>query len=208
MSPLIKIYTSLLIPFQMGLIVIYFFAIALRLLIKRRPLILSSRWTIGMIAVAFTPSIFNAFVFHGLEKREDMMFWIQPVMFGTIFIFLLIQMKGYATFGVTEAYFREALLSTVNSLGHTVEETISCLRIKETGQEIKIMIQGLTGSAQLRPKSKDSAELVKQIAQGMRAYFQSHSGKTNMLIAYFYLLMGGFLLATAISLATMMARLH
>lgn len=208
MNPMIKIYSTVLLPTQIGLLVIYFFAIALRLLIKRRPVILSSRWTIAFLAVAFAPSMLNAFVFSGVAKGMDMMFWIQPVMFGTIFIFILIQMKGYSTFGVTEAYFREALLSTVSSLGYTAEETISCLRIKETGQEIKIMIQGLSGSAQLRPKSKDSAELVKQIAQGMRAYFQSHSGKTNMLIAYFYLLMGGFLLAIAISLTRIMARLH
>ena len=129
-------------------------------------------------------------------------------MFGTLFIFILITTKGYTTYGVTEEYFREALLSTVASLGYTVEETMSCLRIKETGQEIKVMIQGAVGSAQLRPKSKDSAALVKRIAQGMTAYFQNHTGKTKMLIGYFYLLIGVFLLATVVSLTLVISHLH
>ena len=208
MNPTIKLYSSLILPLDLGLVTIFFFIIALRLLIQRRPLLLSSRWTIALIAVAFAPTILNAFFLKGISKGIDLMFWINPLMFGTLFVFIVIQMKGYIAYGVTEAYFREALLSTVASLGYTAEETMSCLRIKETGQEIKVMIQGLTGSAQLRPKSKDSTALVKQIAHGMTAYFKNHTGKTNMLVAYFYLIIGALLLVTAFSLTSVMSHLR
>jgi len=208
MNPLYKLYTGLFLPLELGLMSLFFFIIAGRLLIQRRPLVLSSRWTIGLIAVAFSPQLLNSFVFHGIAKGMNVMFWIPPLMFATLFIFLIIAIKGYITYGITEEYYREALLSTAASLGYAVEETISCLRIKETGQEIKVMIQGAIGSAQLRPKSKDSAALVKQIAQGMKAYFQTHTGKTKMLIAYFYLLIGFFLLATVFSLTWFMSHLH
>lgn len=208
MNTMFKIYTSLILPLDLGVVSIFFFIIALRLLILRRPLLLSSRWTIALIAVAFAPSVLNSFIFHGISKGTNMMFWINPLIFGTLFVFIVISVKGYTAYGVTEEYFREALLSTVASLGYTTEETMSCLRIKETGQEIKVMIQGAIGSAQLRPKSKDSALLLKQIANGMTAYFQSHTGKTKMLIAYFYLLIGSFLLATVVSLVRIMSHLH
>ena len=208
MNPISKLYAALFLPLDLGLVSFYFFFIALRILIQRRPLVLSSRWTIALIAVAFAPSVLNSFVFNGLSKGMNIMFWINPLMFGTLFFFLMITIKGYVVYGATEEYIREALLSTVATLGYTAEETMSCLKIKETGQEIKVMIQGAVGSAQLRPKSKDSALLVKQIAQGMTSYFQNHAGETKMLIAYFYLLIGVFLLATVISLARLMSHLH
>jgi hypothetical protein len=195
-------------PMMIGLMTIYLFAIALRLLITKRPLVLSSRWMVAFIALACSPQLLNTFVFMGVSKGMGMMTWISPLMFLTVMVIVIISISGYSVFGVTEEYFREAVLATLTSLGFTVEETMSCLRIKETGQEIKIMVQGTTGAAQLRPKSKDSHELVKQIAKGLRIYFQSNTGKTKMLIAYFYILIGIFLMATVISLGMFTRHLH
>jgi hypothetical protein len=50
--------------------------------------------------------------------------------------------------------------------------------------------------------------LVLQIAKGMRTYFRDHTGKTKMLIAYFYILLGVFLLATGISLGMFTRHFH
>ena len=201
-------YTFLYMPLMFALMTVYLFAIALRLLIGGKPIVMSSRWTVSFIALAFSPQLLNTFFLKWPAKGLGMMEWISPLMFLTVMVMMIISMRGYAVFGITEEYFREAVLGTVTALGFTVEETMSCLRIKETGQEIKIMVQGAMGSAQLRPKSKDSHALVQQIAKGMRTYFSGHRGQTKMLIAYFYILLGGLLLATGISLGMFTRHLH
>jgi len=201
-------YFTLYLPLLFGLMTIYLFAIGLRLLITRKPVVMSSRWTVSFIALAFSPQLLNTFFLKWPAKGLGMMEWISPLMFLTVMVMMIISMRGYAVFGVTEEYFREAVLGTVTSLGFTVEETMSCLRIKETGQEIKIMVQGAMGSAQITPKSKDSRALVQEIAKGMRTYFRGHTGKTKMLIAYFDILLGVFLLAAGISLGMFTRHFH
>jgi RsiW-degrading membrane proteinase PrsW (M82 family) len=201
-------YFLFYMPLMLGLMIIYFFAIGLRLLITRKPVVMSSRWTVAFIALALSPQLLNTFFYKGASKELGMMHWISPLMFLTVMVMMIISQRGYAVFGVTEEYFREAVLGTVAALGFTVEETMSCLRIKETGQEIKIMVQGAMGAAHLRPKSKDSHALVKQIAKGMRTYFRVHTGKTKMLIAYIYILLGVCLLGTGISLGMFTRHFH
>jgi len=195
-------------PLMFALMTVYLFAIALRLLIGGKPIVMSSRWTVSFIALAFSPQLLNTFFLKWPAKGLGMMEWISPLMFLTVMVMMIISMRGYAVFGITEEYFREAVLGTVTALGFTVEETMSCLRIEETGQEIKIMVHGAMGSAQLRPKSKDSRALVQQIAKGMRTYFRGHTGKTKMLIAYFYTLLGMFLLVIGFSLGLFTRHLH
>jgi RsiW-degrading membrane proteinase PrsW (M82 family) len=201
-------YFTLYLPLLFGLMTIYLFAIGLRLLISRKPVVMSSRWTVAFIALALSPQLLNTFFYKGAIKELGIMQWISPLMFLTVMVMMIISQRGYAVYGVTEEYFREAVLGTVAALGFTVEETMSCLRIKETGQEIKIKVQGAMGAAHLRPKSKDSHALVQEIAKGMRTYFRVHTGKTKMLIAYIYILLGVCLLATGISLGMFTRHLH
>ena len=85
-------------------------------------------------------------------------------------------MKGYMAFAISDTYFREALLASASSLGFSIEETMSRLEIKETGQEMQVAIQGWIGTAQLKSTSKESNDTVKQIANGMAKYFESTPG--------------------------------
>ena len=113
-------------------------------------------------------------------------------------------MKGYTAFGVTDSYFRDALLSSMSSLGYTAEESFSKLRIKETGEEFHVSIQGWMGSAQFKPVGKTNTKTTRDIAAGMNRYFATTPGKMNYSIAYLYLFLGVFLIAMCIGLSTMM----
>lgn len=55
---------------------------------------------------------------------------------------------------------------------------------------------------------KNLKKLHQQSKQGMRTYFRGHTGKTKMLIAYFYILVGVLLLAGVVSLKMSMRHLH
>ncbi len=182
----------------------FFIFIALKTLIGRRPLIFSSRWLFAFMCLAFLPSIANS-VSLGFSSSEGlgMIIWINPLMFTVLLVFLWIQMKGYMAFAISDSYFREALLASSSALGFSIEETMSRLKIKETGQEMQVAIQGWIGTAQLKSTGKKSNEVVKQIAHGMTKYFQCTPGKMNYLTSYFYLIIGAFMIAMSLWMLTL-----
>ena len=143
--------------------------------------------------------ILNSFVF-GFSRPTSLILWLNPAIFTVILIFFWFQMKGYIAFAISDAYFRDALLAAAAALGYSIEETMSRLKIKETGEELQVSIQGWTGTAQLKPTDRKSAAVVAKIAAGMNQYFQTTTGKMNYLTSYFYLTMGGFMIACAIGM--------
>ena len=104
-------------------------------------------------------------------------------------------MKGYMAFAISDSYFREALLGSADSLGLSVEESMSRLKITETGEEMQVAIQGWTGTAQLKSTGKESKDTVRKIAKGMTKYFENTPGRMNYMTSYFYLIMGVFMIA-------------
>lgn len=186
------------------LMAVFFIFIALKALIGRRPLVLSSRWLFTFMCLAFLPALANSIIMGISSARGfSMITWISPLMFTILLAFFWIAMKGYIVFAISDAYFREALLASANSLGLSIEETMSRLKIKETGQEMQVAIQGWIGTAQLKPAGKGSNEIVRKIAEGMSKYFQSTPGKMNFVTSYFYLIMGAIMIAMSVSMFTL-----
>ena len=182
----------------------FFIFIALKTLIGRRPLVFSSRWLFAFMCLAFLPTIVNS-ISMGFSSPSDlgMISWMNPLMFTVLLVFLWIQMKGYMAFAISDTYFREALLASASSLGYSIEETMSRLKIKETGQELQVAIQGWIGTAQLKSTGKESNDTVKRIAQGMTKYFESTAGKMNFLTSYLYLIIGLFMVAMSVWMFTL-----
>ena len=159
------------------------------------------------MCLAFLPSIANSISMGFSSPRGfSMIAWINPLMFTVLLIFFWIQMKGYMAFAISDTYFREALLASASSLGFSIEETMSRLKIKETGQEMQVAIQGWIGTAQLKSTSKESNDTVKQIANGMAKYFESTPGKMNFMTSYFYLIIGVFMVAMSVWMVTLKIR--
>jgi hypothetical protein len=182
----------------------FFIFIALKTLIGRRPLVFSSRWLFAFMCLAFLPSIANSVSLEfSSSEGLGMIIWINPLMFTVLLVFFWIQMKGYIAFAISDSYFREALLASSSALGFSIEETMSRLKIKETGQEMQVAIQGWIGTAQLKSTGKESNEVVKQIAHGMTKYFQCTPGKMNYLTSYFYLIIGVFMIAMSLWMFTL-----
>ncbi|MFM7858199.1 MAG: hypothetical protein ACKO96_41345, partial [Flammeovirgaceae bacterium] len=182
----------------------FFIFIALKTLVGRRPLVFSSRWLFAFMCLAFLPSIANS-ISMGFSSPSgfSMITWISPLMFIVLLIFFWIQMKGYMAFAISDTYFRKALLSAAVALGFSIEETMSRLKIKETGQEMQVAIQGWIGTAQLKSTGKGSDEVVRQIAIGMKQYFQGTPGKMNYMTSYLYLVLGLFMIAMSVCMFTL-----
>ncbi len=196
-------FLKVAMPLIFILMAAFFIFIALKTLIGRRPLVFSSKWLFAFMCLAFLPSIANP-IFFGLSSHKElgMVTWMNPLMFTVLLVFFWIQMKGYMVFAISDLYFREALLASSSALGFTIEETMSRIKIKETGQEIQVAIQGWIGTAQLKSTSKESNAVVRKITHGMATYFQNTPGKMNYMTSYFYLIIGGFMIAMSVWILT------
>jgi hypothetical protein len=131
---------KILLPAFIILLSCKFFFISFKTLFSRRPLIFSTRWIFAFLCIAFLPSLSTSFITGG-SKDVIQLHWINLLMFIGILIIMWIQLKGYIVYAVYASYLREALLASTKSLGITVEETLSCLKITETGGEIQVAIQ-------------------------------------------------------------------
>ena len=165
-------YIHIVMPSILLLMALLFIAVALRILLTRKPLLMTSRWLFAFICLGFSPTILNSFFLKSMTLTV-------PVMFGVLLIFFWFQMQGYMAMGVSDAYFRDALLASIKNLGYTAEESMSRIRIVETGDEFQVSIQGWVGSAQIRPTRKCSSATMRDIVKGMRTYFADTPGGTN-----------------------------
>lgn len=179
---------------------VYLMFLSLKTLIGHRPLVAPSRWLFAFVCLAFLPIIASniamAVVLYTGFTMNTRMIPI-PVIYSVILVFLLwiqwrqlYQRNVYEVFAISDTYFREALLSAAGSLGFSIEETMSRLKIKESGQEMQVAINGWVGTAHLKSTGKESDEAVSQIAAAMAKYFQSTPGNMNYIVSYFYLIMG------------------
>lgn len=190
-------------PFVFIIMTVFFNTIAIKTLVGCRPLMLSCRWLFAFMCLACLPIIAIS-IRTGVSSSNgnSTVAWIHPLMLAVLLIFSWIQMKGYMAFAISDTYFREALLASAASLGFSIEETMSHLRIKETGVEMQVAIQGWMGTAQLKSSGKGSDDAVRQIAEGMIKYFQSTPGKMNYIASYFHLVFGAILVAMTVWVLT------
>jgi hypothetical protein len=186
-----------------------FFFVALKTIVGRRPLLFSARWLFAVMCLSFLPSLFIQVNLWFTTKDSSLttMAWMSPLMFIVFLVFMWIQMKGYFAFAISDSYFRDALLQSASNLGYTLEETMSRVKVRETGEEIQVAVQDWTGVAQLKPANSDARQTVDKIARGMNDYFSQSSGKMNFLSSYLYLIMGGAMIVVAISLFSTTSRL-
>ena len=190
------LYLKLAMPSVMILMAAFFWVVSLKILLTRKPLFISSRWLFGVVIVGIAPSMFNPILFNHFTLISI----APPLMFVVMLVFFWFQMKGYIAIAVSDGYFRDALLSSIKDLGYTAEETMSRLRIKETGEEFHVVIQGWMGGAQLKPVGKSSSTTTQEIAKRMNLYFSNTKGQMNYILAYMYLIFGVFMIAMAVGI--------
>lgn len=73
----IKPYTSIALPVLMA---VFFIFIALKTLLGRRPLVLSSRWIFGLMCLASLPEFLTPLSL--IRGHMEMISWLGPAVFG------------------------------------------------------------------------------------------------------------------------------
>ena len=192
----------ILLSISMVVFGLYTLGIGILGLARKRPFAFSARTLMWVFFLAYLPSLVNPFVsLFTRWERLNTFFLVMPflnlvIMLLLVFVFWR-QLTGYMIFGVYDETFRDALISTLNKLNIRFEETISKIRLVELEADLQAAVAGWMGSAQIRIKQHEHAHFIKQIADGMNAYYANTSVRVNNLAFIVYLVLGILMLIMA-----------
>lgn len=186
-------------PILFILMAIFFLYIGLKVVIQKRPLLISSRYFFAFMVLAFSPQFVNP----AIQMRDvdsgglSLILLLGPIMFICLLAFFWIQMKGYMLIGIHDESFREALHFSLNQNGMPFDERLSVVALTEEGADLQVAIQSWIGVGQLKLKKSKKRELLKTVVDGINTYYSSNSIKPNNVTSIFYIIIGIFMVICA-----------
>ena len=178
---------------------------ALKVLIARRPFLFNGNWSLGFVALGFSPSLITL-----ITRITWDMFSNFVVMGGALVSFLIYAValfffskltKGYVAMGITDDSLRTALHAALQELEIAFEETLTHIKLTSLDVDLQVSVHSWMGTAQFRVKQAKGKPILKEITKAIVNYYQTHETKMNNAPAIFYFVMGVFALAYPIILA-------
>lgn len=179
---------SILLPIMFGVMATFFLILGLRGILTRTPYLLSNRWLLLVMLIAFVPSIIMPFFFNIYDM--DLMDWLNPAIFTVVLVMMFFALKGYAAYGITDTTFREALLAALDKLQLPYEESLSTVRLTSIDADLQVAIQSWLGSGMIKIKQREHRSLLPEIATEMNQHFRLSPGPIKLVTFIFYVIMG------------------
>lgn len=179
---------SIIFPIMFGLMAAFFLIIGLRGILTKKPFLLSNRWLLVLILVAFLPSILLPFYFS--SSAMGLMHWLPPAIFTVVLVMMFFTMKGYAAYGITDTSFREALLAALDKLQLPYEESLSSMRLTSIDADLQVSIQSWLGAGMIKIKQREHRSVLSEIVDEMNNHFSLSSGPIKLITCIFYVVMG------------------
>ena len=186
--------TRKVFPILFGILALTFLFIGLAVLLRKKPLLFSSRWMFALMIVCFAPQFILPFQMLDLPGDHlggfKIITWLVPLMFVVLLVFFWIQMQGYVVMGIVDKSFRKALLSVLDGLHLERQEELSIIRIPQADLDIAVAIQSWMGVGQLKNKSNSGQEVFQQIIAGLKRRFAQGELEVNNTTSVFYVILG------------------
>lgn len=186
----------IMMPIIFGIIAVFFLVIGLRGIITKRPFLLSSRWLLLAMFLAFLPGI--SMIFFPASSMPFILKWLNPIIFTVVLVTMYFTLPGYTIFGVTDTSFREALLAALQKLQLPYEEVLSSIRLTSIEADLQVSVQSWVGSGIIKIKQRKHRSQLTEIVTVMNEHFRTSSVSTNLITCIIYLVMGILMAALGI----------
>ena len=197
MDPILLTF-KIFFPILFGIISIFFLVIALRGIFTRRPFLVSSRWLLCLVFISIIPAII-LYIFLPITS-SFLLRWFTPVLFTVILVMMYIMVKGFSAFGVSDITFREALITTLNKLQLSHEESLSSIRLSSVEADLQVSIHSWIGTGMIKVKQREHRALLTQIVSEMNSHFRMSSTPSNLTPCILYMILGMLMLGGGIGL--------
>ena len=182
-----------------GIAAICFLTVGLRGILTKRPFVISQRWLLLITLIAFIPTTILCSVAR-FPGGSNLMSWFTPLVFGSIFLMICYQLRGYSAYGVTDMSFREALIEVLPKLELPYEESLSLIRLTSVRADLQVSVQGWIGTGLIKPKQRVHRSVLREIVNEMNEYFRMSLVPTNMIACVFFTIAGVLMVIAAIGI--------
>ena len=188
-------------PYIFLLMALFFFLIGGSVIVKNRAIVFSARWFFGFLVFSFLPSIVMSVGWVFDERSTDMAMveFVSPLMYVVMLFVFWRQMQGAMIIGVTDDSLRKSIHFTLKEMNEDFEEALSRIILKNKNTELNISMQSWMGSGQVRMKKHDDLFMKEYILLSNR-YFTTSGDRANRFTAYFYIIMGVFMIASSVGM--------
>ena len=193
----IKLF-SIMFPITLGITAIFSFYIGLRGILSKKPFIISNRWFLATILVAFIPlPVILLPLLSASGSSSDIYFmkWLIAILCGLVLSVILMvwySLRGYVVYGVTDVSFRETLLAALEKLQLPYEESLSAIRLTSIQADLQVSVQSWMGTGVVKVKQRAHRSALREIVNTMNEYFRTLSVSTNIIPCIFFLVIGIF----------------
>ena len=179
---------SILSPIWFGIFALFFFVIALRGILTKRPFLVSNKWLLSVMFFSFIPAILIPPFIPG--GSPFLIKWLNPAIFTVVLVMMCFTLRGYAAYAITDTSFRDALLTSLQKLEFPYEETLSTIRLTAVEIDLQVSVQSWMGTGLIKVKQRGHGSLLTKIATAMNEHFRVSSSDTNLISCIFFLIMG------------------
>lgn len=174
----------------------YFLVIGLRVLVAKKPVMISSRYVFALLVVGFSPQLVNSAIVlsEGTTRGTIWLGALLPVLtLGLVAVFWF-HLKGYVAIGISEDSFGEAIRFSLEKNGLPFEEQISAIDLPAVRAKLQVAVRSWAGSGQLRLSGHDDPGLLPRIVTGINDYYAERDIEPTTMASWMYLLIGSLLL--------------
>jgi len=181
-------------PILFAFMAVFFLYIGIKVIVSKRPLLLSSKIFFIFMVFAFSPQLIMS-IERLTTSTGDMglFFYINPLMFIVLLIFFWIQMKGFMAIGISDDSFRNALHYSLNQNQIQFEEQLSLIKLTGLNAELQVAVQSWVGTGQLKLKKSKDKYLLAKLVSSINDYYISNAITPNNTTSIFYIVMGLFM---------------
>lgn len=152
-------------PYILMIVSLFFIGQALFVIIRKKPLIFNSTWSVAVLSLCFLPMMFSSIGI--LSKAPSFVEILTILVFVAWIIWLIIQMSGYTILGADDADFEKSLHECLNENNYEFEQNLSKVKIKKPEIEFHVAIQPWIGTVHLRPKGKANQYVLKDLMRDL-----------------------------------------
>lgn len=186
---------SIYFPFLFAFMAVFFLYIGVKVIVSKRPFILSSKVFFVFTVIALSPQIIMSLDILSSEGNIELISYISPLVFVALLMYFWIQMKGYMAIGISDNSFRDSLHFALNQNNIKFEEQLSLIKLTEFDADIEVSVQNWVGTGQLKLKNSKDNHILPKLISSINEYFISSSDKPNNTTSIMYIVIGVFMLS-------------
>lgn len=178
----------------------FFLFIGFKVVVQKRPVLISSRYFFVFIFLAILPQFFLTFLKLSGGGSGSMagFTYITPLIHICLLVFFWFQMKGYMAIGIRDDSFRDALRFSLNKNNLPFEEQLSKISLPSINAEIQVALMAWIGSGQIKLKKISDRSVLAKIIAGMNQFYKENNTPPNNFTSIFYIIIGSLLLLASI----------